>query len=41
MMERLGLHTGPVVAGNVGSKDRFNYTRRRGTPSIWPPSWRK
>ncbi len=26
MMERLGLHTGPVVAGNVGSKDRFNYT---------------
>jgi adenylate cyclase len=26
MMERLGLHTGPMVAGNVGSKDRFNYT---------------
>ena len=26
VMERLGLHTGPVVAGNVGSKDRFNYT---------------
>jgi len=23
---RLGLHSGPVVAGNVGSKERFNYT---------------
>jgi adenylate cyclase len=23
---RLGLHTGPVVAGNVGSRERFNYT---------------
>jgi adenylate cyclase len=26
LVERLGLHTGPVVAGNVGSRDRFNYT---------------
>jgi adenylate cyclase len=26
LAERLGLHTGPVVAGNVGSRDRFNYT---------------
>jgi adenylate cyclase len=26
MVERLGLHTGPVVAGNVGSRERFNYT---------------
>ena len=23
---RVGLHSGPVVAGNVGSKDRFNFT---------------
>jgi len=23
---RIGLHTGPVVAGNVGSKKHFNYT---------------
>jgi adenylate cyclase len=23
---RLGLHTGLVIAGNVGSKERFNYT---------------
>jgi len=23
---RLGLHTGSVVAGNVGSRERFNYT---------------
>uniref|UniRef100_A0A7V4G9E5 Adenylate/guanylate cyclase domain-containing protein n=1 Tax=Desulfobacca acetoxidans TaxID=60893 RepID=A0A7V4G9E5_9BACT len=23
---RLGLHSGPAVAGNVGSHDRFNYT---------------
>lgn len=23
---RIGLHSGPVVAGNVGSRDRFNYT---------------
>ncbi|MFZ2086930.1 MAG: adenylate/guanylate cyclase domain-containing protein, partial [Desulfobaccales bacterium] len=26
LVERLGLHTGPVVAGNVGSRERFNYT---------------
>jgi adenylate cyclase len=26
MVARLGLHTGPVVAGNVGSRERFNYT---------------
>jgi adenylate cyclase len=23
---RVGLHTGPVIAGNVGSRKRFNYT---------------
>lgn len=23
---RIGLHSGPVVAGNVGSRERFNYT---------------
>ncbi|MGQ9688190.1 MAG: adenylate/guanylate cyclase domain-containing protein [Desulfobaccales bacterium] len=23
---RLGLHTGPVMAGNIGSRERFNYT---------------
>ena len=23
---RLGLHSGPVMAGNVGSRERFNYT---------------
>ncbi len=23
---RVGLHSGPVVAGNVGSRERFNYT---------------
>ena len=23
---RIGLHTGPVIAGNVGSRKRFNYT---------------
>jgi len=23
---RIGLHTGPVIAGNVGSRRRFNYT---------------
>jgi adenylate cyclase len=26
LVARLGLHTGSVVAGNVGSRDRFNYT---------------
>jgi adenylate cyclase len=26
LVARLGLHTGPVVAGNVGSRERFNYT---------------
>jgi adenylate cyclase len=26
LVERLGLHTGLVVAGNVGSRERFNYT---------------
>jgi len=26
LVERLGLHTGPVVAGNVGSRERFSYT---------------
>lgn len=23
---RIGLHSGPVIAGNVGSRERFNYT---------------
>jgi adenylate cyclase len=23
---RMGLHSGPVIAGNVGSRERFNYT---------------
>jgi adenylate cyclase len=23
---RIGIHSGPAVAGNVGSRDRFNYT---------------
>jgi adenylate cyclase len=23
---RIGLHSGPIVVGNVGSRDRFNYT---------------
>ncbi len=23
---RMGIHSGPVVAGNVGSMERFNYT---------------
>ncbi len=23
---RMGIHSGPVVAGNVGSRERFNYT---------------
>jgi adenylate cyclase len=23
---RMGLHSGPLIAGNVGSRDRFNYT---------------
>jgi len=26
LVERLGLHSGSVVAGNVGSRERFNYT---------------
>jgi adenylate cyclase len=26
LKSRFGLHSGPVVAGNVGSRDRFNYT---------------
>lgn len=26
MAARIGLHTGPAIAGNVGSKKRFNYT---------------
>jgi adenylate cyclase len=26
LVARLGLHTGPVVAGNVGSRERFDYT---------------
>ncbi len=26
LKSRFGLHSGPVVAGNVGSQDRFNYT---------------
>ncbi len=26
LMARIGLHSGPVIAGNVGSRQRFNYT---------------
>ncbi|MBM4289458.1 MAG: adenylate/guanylate cyclase domain-containing protein [Deltaproteobacteria bacterium] len=26
LMARLGFHTGPAIVGNVGSRDRFNYT---------------
>jgi adenylate cyclase len=26
LQARIGIHSGPVVAGNVGSRERFNYT---------------
>ncbi len=26
LLMRVGIHTGPVVVGNMGSRDRFNYT---------------
>jgi len=26
LQARLGLHTGQAIVGNVGSRDRFNYT---------------
>lgn len=31
---RLGLHSGPVVAGNVGSKERLDYTVLGGTVNL-------